>query len=157
MGTKEFKVQVPEGYEIDREKSTLKCIKFKPIGKKLTYEDVAKELFEGENRYITTFSFQKGWKDATCTSSKQTEKLIAINKILNVAKYLNGTWSPNWDNDKEYKYWIGVKECYSKELYIEHSSSFSFSFTYFKSEGLARQAIEILGEETIKTALSADY
>ena len=92
-----------------------------------------------------------------CTSKKQAEKLLAINKLMNVAKYLNGDWKPNWDNDKEYKYWIGVKECYSKELYIEHSSSFSFSFTYFKSEELAKQAIEILGEETINLALSTDW
>lgn len=31
METKEFKIQVPEGYEIDKENSTFECIKFKPI------------------------------------------------------------------------------------------------------------------------------
>lgn len=29
METKEFKIQVPEGYEIDKENSTFECIKFK--------------------------------------------------------------------------------------------------------------------------------
>lgn len=33
MEEKEFKIQVPEGYEIDKEKSTFECIKFKPIKK----------------------------------------------------------------------------------------------------------------------------
>lgn len=45
METKEIKIDVPEGYEIDEENSTYECIKFKPIKKKLTYKDVAKELF----------------------------------------------------------------------------------------------------------------
>lgn len=31
METKELKIQAPEDYEIDRENSTLECIKFKPI------------------------------------------------------------------------------------------------------------------------------
>ena len=31
METKELKIQVPDGYEIDKENSTFECIKFKPI------------------------------------------------------------------------------------------------------------------------------
>lgn len=31
MGTKEIKINPPEGYEIDQENSTLECIKFKPV------------------------------------------------------------------------------------------------------------------------------
>lgn len=30
MDTKEFKVQIPEGYEIDKKNSIFECIKFKP-------------------------------------------------------------------------------------------------------------------------------
>ena len=30
----EFKVPIPEGMEIDKEKSTFECIKFKPIKKR---------------------------------------------------------------------------------------------------------------------------
>lgn len=33
MDTKEVKIQVPEGYEIDKENSTFECVKFKPIKK----------------------------------------------------------------------------------------------------------------------------
>jgi hypothetical protein len=29
MKIKEFKIEIPQGYEIDNEKSTLECIKFK--------------------------------------------------------------------------------------------------------------------------------
>lgn len=45
METKEIKIQVPDGYEIDKENSTFECIKLKPINKFLTYEDVAKKMF----------------------------------------------------------------------------------------------------------------
>ena len=37
MDTKELKIQVPEGYEIDKESSTFECIKFKPK-KDITYD-----------------------------------------------------------------------------------------------------------------------
>lgn len=37
METKELKVQVPEGYEIDKENSTFEHIRFKPIKKDITY------------------------------------------------------------------------------------------------------------------------
>ena len=45
METKELKIQAPEGYEIDREESTLDCIKFKLIKKNITYKEVCKNLF----------------------------------------------------------------------------------------------------------------
>ena len=40
MEAKELKIQVPEGYEIDKENSTFECIKFKLIKKGITYKNV---------------------------------------------------------------------------------------------------------------------
>lgn len=156
METKKLKIQVPEGYEIDKENSTFECIKFKPIKKVMTYEDVARELFKDKNRYITTFSCLKGGKDVTCTSSKQAEKLIAINKLMNVAKYLNGDWKPNWEEADEKKYFIYIcpRDCYTS---VKSATIHMSDIVYFKSEELAKQAIKILGEQTIKTALSTDW
>ena len=39
MNSKEIKITPPEGYEIDKEKSTFDCIKFKPIKKKRWRDD----------------------------------------------------------------------------------------------------------------------
>lgn len=47
METKELKIQAPEGYEIDRENSTLECIKFKPIHNP-TYKDISNILFNSD-------------------------------------------------------------------------------------------------------------
>ena len=149
METKEVKIEVPKGYEIDKENSTFECIKFKPIKKAMTYEDVARELFKDKNRYITTFSCLKGGKDVTCTSSKQAEKLIAINKLMNVAKYLKNKNK----GDKNYFIYIGE----NGELDFAWGDSSVERMIYFDCRDSAIEAIEILGEQTIKTALSTDW
>ena len=45
MDIKEVKIQVPDGYEIDKENSTFECVKFKPIKKDITYDDICNNLF----------------------------------------------------------------------------------------------------------------
>ena len=40
MEIKEFKIQIPEGMEIDKENSTFECIRFKPIEVKKTWENI---------------------------------------------------------------------------------------------------------------------
>lgn len=95
METKEIKIKVPEGYEIDEENSTLECIKFKPIKKELTYEDVVEELFSNSYYYIngrckivTGPMEAKGDKN-NATNKKQLERLLALNQLLNIAEYYN--------------------------------------------------------------------
>lgn len=90
------------------------------------------------------------------TSKKQLEKLLAINMLMNIAKCLNGNWQPNWNNYAEYKYSIYYSHMHDKlsvnDVYTTQSQSI-----YFKTKELAQQAIEILGEETIKLALCTNY
>ena len=45
MKTKELKIEAPEGYEVDWENSSMNTIRFKPIKKKITYQDVKEKLF----------------------------------------------------------------------------------------------------------------
>lgn len=96
METKEIKINVPEGYEIDKENSTFECIKFKSV-KKLTYEDVARKLFNNICYYTnergkiiapTGFSIVREDKN-NATNKKQLERLLALNQLLNIAKYYN--------------------------------------------------------------------
>lgn len=97
METKELKVQAPEGYEIDAENSTFECIKFKPIKKDITYEDVCNKLFERNSGYSIN---QYGKIDSFCLAShkfdannapnnKQLKRLLALNQLLNIAEYYN--------------------------------------------------------------------
>lgn len=97
METKELKVQAPEGYEIDKENSTFECIKFKPIKKDITYEDVCNKLFERNSGYSIN---QYGKIDNFCLAShrfdannapegQQLKRLLALNQLLNIAEYYN--------------------------------------------------------------------
>lgn len=98
METKEFKITIPEGYEIDKEKSTFECIKFKPITNP-TYEDVARSLFKYGLAYyinghgvimdaaVNTGSSVSDSNNAT--NQIQLARLLALNQLLNIAEYYN--------------------------------------------------------------------
>lgn len=96
METKEIKINIPEGYEIDKENSTFECIKLKPIKKELTYKDIAKGLFDGAPFYTDSYGevlrlsgkYKKNEKN-NATSKKQLERLLALNQLLNIAEYYN--------------------------------------------------------------------
>ena len=91
-----------------------------------------------------------------CTSKNQANKLLAINKLLNVAKYLNDGWQPDWQNANEFKYCITID--YNSDILSIHRVRLSSdAVVYFKTIELAWKAINILGEETIKLALSTDW
>lgn len=96
METKEIKINVPEGYEIDEENSTFECIKFKPIKKELTYKDVAEELFpknlfsvDIHGKIFEMSSSGSKIDINNATNKKQLERLFALNQLLNIAEYYN--------------------------------------------------------------------
>ena len=100
METKEVKINIPEGYEIDKENSTFECIKFK--SKKdisnLTYEDVCKGIFPNGEGYYLDMGGQiiNDCIEAYITdpnnapNKKQLERLLALNQLMNIAYYYNG-------------------------------------------------------------------
>ena len=98
METKEVKINIPEGYEIDKENSTFECIKFKPNKKYFTYKDICAKLFkEGSPGYYIDPNgrVQVTRAEAFITdpinapSKKQLERLLALNQLMNIAYYYN--------------------------------------------------------------------
>lgn len=99
METKEVKIQIPEGYEIDKEKSTFELIRFKPIKKFITYEDVCNKIFENGSTCFTSSCgdvycgiIEKLYTKMTknnATIKKQLERLLALNQLFNIAEYYN--------------------------------------------------------------------
>ena len=98
MEAKELKIQVPEGYEIDKENSTFECIKFKLIKKDITYKGVCEKLFgDIEKVYYYTdscgdiqFCQTTNIEDANnATTVKQLKRILALNQLLNIAEYYN--------------------------------------------------------------------
>lgn len=101
MKRKEVKIQVPEGYEIDRENSTFECIKFKSMFKSIkryiTYKDICNSILE-TGYYINSYgeivgsiihavNLRTGKNNAT--NAKQIKRLLALNQLLNIAVYYN--------------------------------------------------------------------
>lgn len=159
MNTKEIKITVPEGYEIDKENSTFECIKFKKKG--LTYEDVAEKLFKQKKTYFCGASAEISYFTPSidgaqlannATSRKQLQRLLAINKLMNVAEYLNEGWKPDWKDPLKTKWYISWDNRRDK-FEIGYCNSYVDGATYFKTSDLALQAIDILGEEEVKLAL----
>ena len=105
-------IDVPEGYEIDKENSTFECIKFKPIKKYLTYKEIAEKLNKDICFFIAKGKIQSYAQYASydnpgvANSYRQIEKILAINQLMNIAKYYNGNWKPDWNNKYELKYCI---------------------------------------------------
>ena len=162
---KELQIVAPEGYEIDKENSTLEKIVFKKVEEKLTYTKIVNELFTGKRYYYTNdYGTIKESADPTkvndfcdtdpnnAPTKHQLEKLLALNKLMNVAYYLNDGWKPDWDDGTQKKFFIYYDSTLNT-IRIDYNKEYNYGVVYFKSREFAGQAIKILGEETIKLAL----
>ena len=96
METKEVKIQIPEGYEIDKLNSMPNYIKLKPIKKDITYGDICERIFDDNGFYISEVGGIKeaaslSWNDDknNATNKKQLERVLALNQLLNIAEYYN--------------------------------------------------------------------
>lgn len=141
----------PEGYEIDKENSTFENIIFK---KKTVYcyKQVLASLFHHRSNIYSDSSgivsdvdeFIKCHENRIIfNNSKNYQKIVALTKLINVAEYLNQGRKDNM---------------YS--IYVDSNDKIRFSTTvncygqvFFNTDKLAKRAVDILGEETIKLAL----
>lgn len=158
---KQITITVPDNCELKQDGNTYTIVEKE---KKLTYEDVARKLFSKGDIYFTTTSGSIGktsCENILCLndvnnakSKRQLEKLFAINKLMNVAKYLNCDWQPDWTYSHRVGWYIVIRE--DDKIEVSYSECICGDI-YFRTEKLAIQAIEILGEETIRLALCTDY
>lgn len=102
MEEKELKIQVPDGYEIDKENSTFECIKFKPVKRNITYNDICYILFKDKNNFFITtkgnitdsnLSWDSAIEKNNATNKEQLERILALNQLYNIAEYYNNLHS----------------------------------------------------------------
>jgi hypothetical protein len=87
----------------------------------------------------------------SATTAHQLECILAKNKLANVAVYLNNGWKPSkGDHVFTIMHYGDSKD---KLIISEHYFGTGENLVLFQTQKDARQAIEILGEETIKLAL----
>ena len=120
-------INIPEGMEIDLENSDLAkgIIKFKK--KDITYEDILQS-------YATDFGGIR-------VPNHCIDKILAISQLMNIAKYYNRDWKPDWSNIDKYKYYItynGSDNTYT----IADNSIYNYSNIYFKNWEDAQAVID---------------
>lgn len=133
-------LDIPKGMEVDVEKSDLKAgiISFKK--KKLfCYEDVIDTLIDRGLRPVV----------ANVTNSN-VEKIVALDKLMDIAKCYNGDWKPDWKNSNEYKYNI----MRTNEYGITSSSNYNEGAIYFKNKEDAQAVID---NPNFRSTLDAIY
>lgn len=88
---KELKIEVPQGYEIDRQKSTFEKIVFKKIPENpKTWEDYC-SLMKGKTVHYTNCNYItiSGFSDAynKFATKKRAEQFMALGKLLQLRDY----------------------------------------------------------------------
>lgn len=129
-------------------------------GNPITYDDICKKLFLKKKVYfVSGKSIQLSTTDAcsyndidNCASEAQAKRLIAFNKLQNIAKYLNGDWKPDFNRD-DGKWNINKEDDTFVEMYTRKLNKAS---VYFKSEELTKEAIRLMGEESLNDLFSTD-
>lgn len=131
-------------------------------GKPITYDDILKELYLNKTAYwlsdkndiLEGKQYYSTYEDAiNCTTRAQAKRMIAFNKLQNIAKFLNGDWKPNFDRDDE-KWNINKDGDTFIEMYTKRLNK---AGVYFKSQVLTKEAIRLMGEESLNDLFSTDW
>ena len=160
MKENELTIEIPDGKTVDWDESK-KQNKIVLRDKQPTYVKICMELFDKDYYFID----QDGSVEQIFISNRSTvayknnastkhqlECLLAKNQLANVAVYLNNGWKPTGTDDAVHYLTMN----FGNRIFVSSCSilgGYYFGKIVFKSKELAKQAIEILGEETIKLAL----
>ena len=119
-----MKIQVPEGYEIDKEKSTFEKIVFKKVENELpkSWEDlyeVGGWFVDFHSKVVTSGSMRTADSVKNRFPTKEeAEACVALAQLCQLRDRYNGGWKPNWNSMAETKYVIEIfKNNIIKNLY----------------------------------------
>ena len=127
MENNQLTIDIPEGMEIDLENSDLTkgIVKFKK--KDITYDDILQA-------YATDFGGIR-------VPNHCIDKILAISQLMNIAKYYNGDWNPNWRSLAESKYYI-YYSTRSNTYGVSNTSSTNYGNIYFRLYKDAKAVID---------------
>lgn len=130
-------------------------------GKPITYDDVLKELYYGKTAFwvgSTRISYaitnKNSYNDINnCASEAQCKRMVAFNKLQNIAKYLNNGWKPDFPDKNNYTI---CKNCAGGYCLLSNTK-YQAGAIYFRTEYLANEAIRLMGEESLNDLFSTDW
>ena len=139
MENNQLTIDIPEGMEIDLENSYLAkgIVKFKK--KDITYDDILQA-------YATDFGGIR-------VPNHCIDKILAISQLMNIAKYYNGDWNPNWRSLMESKYYI-YYSTRSNTYGVTNTSSTKYINIYFR---LYKDAKAVIDNPNFKSILDTIY
>ena len=139
MENNQLTINIPKGMEIDLEKSNLTkgIVKFKK--KDITYDDILQA-------YATDFGGIR-------VPNHCIDKILAISQLMNIAKYYNGDWNPNWRSLMESKYYI-YYSTRSNTYGVSNTPSTNYGNIYFR---LYKYAKAVIDNPNFRSILDAIY
>lgn len=115
-------IDIPKGMELDTENTDVaKGVIMLKKKNNITYEEIVKLGF--------------------CVNSEIGFKAQAIAQLINIAKYYNGDWEPEWNNRNEYKYYIYYRYI-TDEYLVDANFAEVSSIVYFKNKEDAQAVID---------------
>ena len=143
METKEFKIQVPEGYKIDRENSTFEKIVFKKIERELpkSWEElkVVEGFYIDEDSHIhdcPMVDVLRKNKNVFPTE-EEAEACLALAQLCQLRDRYNGGWKPDWkDVNEKYIIYFHADKIISGDTYRAQS------VLHFKTKKLRDKFLE---------------
>lgn len=130
-------------------------------GNPITYDDVLKELYYEKTAYWVgnlniqhTTTEEVTYNDINnCASEAQCKRMVAFNKLQNIAKYLNKGWKPDLPGSNNYT----ICKNHAGGYNILGNHKYQAGAIYFRTEDLALEAIRLMGEESLNDLFSTDW
>ena len=130
-------------------------------GEPITYDDILKELYYKKTAYWVgsinikhTTTGDGTYNDINnCASEAQCKRMVAFNKLQNIAKYLNKGWKPDFSDLNNYTI---CKNCAGGYCLLSNTK-YQAGAIYFRTEDLANEAIRLMGEESLNDLFSTDW
>lgn len=108
MNTKKLKINIPEGYEIDRENSTFEEIVFKKVEDPFSKLPKTWEEYKSCSRDDTSYFFCNPLKSIKASlfsgvynefsTEERVKQYVALGRLLQLHDYWVGDWKRNSDN-----------------------------------------------------------
>jgi len=140
---KAFKIEIPEGYEIDQEKSTFEKIVFKQIKKGLP--ETWEELIKVEGYYVRTAADVSAGSGPSIVTNRnlfatqeQAEASVALAQLSQLRDAYRQGWKPDWQTHRTKKYCIFVED---DNFRIDHWYTREY-FLSFESQAIAQEFLE---------------
>lgn len=121
-----------------------------------TFEEIMKSLFYNQTAwYVDMFGKIKSNRTTlyadrnNCTSQAHIDKWLCVNDMINVSRFYNQDWTPDWSNREERKFTVAVTNIAGQQFGVIEVTDNISGFVVFRSYEDAQKAMTTLGKEKL--------